>query len=187
MILEVNSGIVVLATYILTILTRIRTVVMNNHCYLYWYITMIPKRPMILNEVPQVQFGLLLNHPKLPPAGRSEARASSPTWMIGGPSTWAQNERRSKLIVSIPVTVAIVLAKPLGLLAVASFYSTQTRAYGAYSATSGLKLLTAAYERHAFAYGNLDYATPCLAYSSMVLTSARMEFVRLSGWAVWGY
>ena len=53
-------------------------------------------------------------------------------------------------------------------------YSTrhQTRAYGACGATSGLKLLTVAYEYYVFAYGNLDYATPCLAYSSGVLASA---------------
>ena len=55
-------------------------------------------------------------------------------------------------------------------------YSTrpQTRAYGAYGATSGLKPFPVAYQRHAFAYGNLDYATPCLAYSSGVLTDAHL-------------
>ena len=59
-----------------------------------------------------------------------------------------------------------------------NMYSTrpQTRASGAYGTTSGLKLLTVAYERHAFAYGNLDCATPCLAYSSGVLTSAQLIF-----------
>ena len=38
------------------------------------------------------------------------------------------------------------------------------------------KLLTVAYERHAFAYGNLDCATPCLAYSSRVLISAQISW-----------
>ena len=89
--------------------------------------------------------------------------------------------------------------KLIGLLAAASFYSKslrclrwtagpkrpqlllnmystrpQTRAYGACGATSGLKLLTVAYARHAFACANLDYATPCLAYSSGVSTSAHL-------------
>ena len=59
-----------------------------------------------------------------------------------------------------------------------TLYSTrsQTRAYGA---TLGLKMLTVAYERHAFAYSNLLCANQCLAYSLGVLASAHMRIKTL--------
>ena len=88
--------------------------------------------------------------------------------------------------------------KPMGLLTAASLYSKSfrwnagpkqlqllpnmfstrpkiTRVYGAHGATPGNKLLMVACEHHAVAYGNLDYATPCLAYSSGILAPAQMQ------------
>ena len=57
---------------------------------------------------------------------------------------------------------------------------------GAYGTTSGLKLITVANERHAFACGNLLYASPCIALKGLWPLLMR-SFASASKWSLFRF